>query len=111
MLPPDMQGPPAGGGGGDPIAALLAGAGAGGGGGTPPLPTEGTHGGGGSSLEQAIALLDQAVAEEADQEDQNVMRQCSAKLQQILAKDQAAQDAGLGGSVNPKAIRKQAGAY
>jgi hypothetical protein len=120
MLPQDMMaalggggGAPMGGGGLPPdMAALM-----GGGGGAPapaaaapPAPTDGSHGGGQDNLEQAIALLDQAIADEADQEDQQVMRQCSAKLQQILAKNQSEADAGLSGTVSPKALRKQVGA-
>jgi hypothetical protein len=75
-----------------------------------PLPTQGAPGGGEQALEQAIALLDEAIMAEADQEDQQVMRQCSAKLQQVLAKNQAEADAGLKGQVSPKAMRKQAAA-
>lgn len=119
MFPPDMQAAlmggaapqPAGGEGpfpGDIMAAL-------GGGGAPPeeaggapLPSEGAPGGGGEALEQVIALLDDAIMAEADQEDQNVMRQCSAKLQAILAKNQKEDDAALGGTVSPRAIRRQA---
>lgn len=120
MFPPDMMAAlaggaapqPAGGGGPMPadIAALL-------GGGGPPegmegegpvLPSDGAPGGGQDPLENAIALLDEAIAAEADQEDQNVMRQCSAKLQQILAKNQKEQDSMLGGQASPAGIRKQA---
>lgn len=123
MLPPDIaaqMGAPAGGGGGPmppDIGALMAAMGGGGGppegaeGEAPPLPSDGTHGGGQDPLEEAIALLDEAIAAEADQEDQQIMRQCSAKLQSVLAKNQAEADAGLKGQVSPKAIRKQAGAY
>lgn len=71
-------------------------------------PSDGSPGGGQDALEQAIALLDQAIAEEADQEDQQIMRQCSAKLQAVLAKNQADADAALGGKASPKAMRKQA---
>lgn len=115
MMPPDI-GALLGGGGGGPmppdIAALM-------GGGAPPeeaapegppLPSEGTPGGGADPLEEAIALLDEAIQLEADQEDQNVMRQCSAKLQAILAKNQKDADAAIGGKVSPGAMRKQAGA-
>jgi len=114
MFPPDMMAALQGGAGPQPaaggmppdIAALLGGGGEEAAG--PPLPSEGAPGGGGDSLEQAIALLDQAIAEEADQEDQNVMRQCSAKLQAILAKNQKEQDSMLSGSASPSGIRKVA---
>lgn len=74
-----------------------------------PGPSDGAPGGGQEALEQCIALLDQAILEESDQEDQQIMRQCSAKLQSVLAKNQAEADAALGGKVSPKAMRKQAG--
>ncbi|MDH4341241.1 MAG: hypothetical protein OEW47_12880 [Thermoleophilia bacterium] len=126
MFPPDMQQALMGGGGGPgapagpmppDIAALLGGAG-----GPPqegaPLPSDGAPGGGQDPLEEAIALLDEAIAAEADQEDQQVMRQCSAKLQQILAKNQAEEDSMLQGKSSPAGIRKsmagapaEAGAY
>ena len=107
MFPPDMMAALQGGAGPQPaaggmppdIAALLGGGGEEAAG--PPLPSEGAPGGGGDSLEQAIA-------EEADQEDQNVMRQCSAKLQAILAKNQKEQDSMLSGSASPSGIRKVA---
>jgi hypothetical protein len=111
MLPPDIMaamggGAPEGGGGLPPdLAGLLGG---GGGGEGPPLPSDGAPGAGGDPLEQAIALLDEAIAAEADQEDQQVMRQCSAKLQSVLAKNQAEADAGMKGQVSPRAMRKQA---
>jgi hypothetical protein len=115
MLPPDIMAAMGGGGGegaGLPpdIASLLGGGGAPPGAEGPPLPSDGVPGGGQDPLEQAIALLDEAIAAEADQEDQQIMRTCSAKLQQVLAKNQADQDAGLGGQVSPRAMRKQAGA-
>jgi hypothetical protein len=116
MFPPDMAAAlggggadPSGGGGLPPDLATLLG-GAGGAPEGPPLPTEGEHGGGQDNLEQAIALLDQAIQEEADQEDQAVMRQCSAKLQQILAKNQKEADAMMGGSASPGGVRKAAAA-
>lgn len=109
MLPEDLMAGLAGGGGplpGDMMAGLgpapeeAEGA---------PLPSDGNPGGGSAALEEAIALLDEAAAAESDQEDQQIIRQCSAKLQSILAKNQADEDAALGGKVSPKAIRKQAG--
>ncbi len=118
MMAPDIAAMLGGGGGapeagpGGPmppdIAALL-------GGGAPapedtgaPLPSEGTPGGGADPLEQAIAFLDDAIQAEADQEDQAVMRQCSAKLQSVLAKNQKEQDAMLQGQSSPSGIRKAA---
>ena len=122
MFPEDMMAALGGGGGGAPaggpmppdIAALLAQ----GGGGAPmeeeglgaPLPSEGTPGGGQDPLEAAIALLDEAIAAEADQEDQQVMRQCSAKLQSVLAKNQKEQDGMLQGQSSPSGIRKASAA-
>jgi len=117
MMPQDMAamlGGGGGGGGGLPpdLAALL-------GGGAPPeaaegegppLPSDGSAGGGGDTLEQAIALLDKAIAEEADHEDQQIMRQCSAKLHQILAKAQAEADKMMGGQASPGGMRKAAAA-
>jgi hypothetical protein len=118
MIPPDIAaalgggGAPQGGGGLPPdIGALLGAAG-----GAPaddggaPLPSDGSPGGGQDALEQAIALLDQAIQDEADQEDQNVMRQCSAKLHTILAKNQKEADAMMGGSLSPAGARKAAAA-
>ena len=117
MFPPDMAAALGGGGAPDPsgggglppdLMAML------GGGGAPeagaPLPTEGAPGGGQDALEQAIALLDQAIQDEADQEDQQVMRQCSAKLHTILAKNQKEADAMMGGSMSPGGARKAAAA-
>jgi hypothetical protein len=106
-------------GGGDPgggmppdIAALL------GGGGAPPEAApagppgimDGEFGGGEEALTAALDALQAAIDAEADQEDVQVMLQCQTKLQQILAKNQSEADAGVGGSVSPKAMRKQAGA-
>jgi len=125
MFPPDMQAalmgggapqPAAGGGMPPDVGGLLAALGGGGGAPPdagaegPPLPSDGSPGGGQDALEQAIALLDDATAAEADQEDQQVMRQCSAKLHQILAKNQKEQDAMLGGKASPSGIRKSAAA-
>lgn len=116
MLPPDIASALGGAPGGDAlppdIAALL-------GGGAPPegaegpaLPSikDGAFGGGEEALTAALDALQAAIDAEADQEDIQVMLQCQAKLQQILAKNQAEADAGVGGSVSPKAMRKQAGA-
>ncbi len=121
MLPPDMMqdptmappGPPGMGGGGLPpdLGALL-------GGSAPPAEappaepagiTEGTPGGGEEALTEALDLLQVAIDAEADQEDVQVMLACQTKLQGILAKNQADADAAMGGKVNPKAMRKQAG--
>lgn len=122
MLPPDMSqlisqgGDPAAAQGPMPpdIGAMLDGLGGGmpapeEGQEAPPGPSDGSPGGGADELEQAIALIDQAIQKDSDQEDQQVMRKCVAQLQAILAKDQADADAALGGKVSPKAIRKQAG--
>ena len=118
MLPPDMLGAqapgpaPAPGMGGDPIAALM---GAMGGGGAPPeeagLPSvkDGTPGGGEEALVLALDALQDAIDAEADQEDIQVMLQCQAKLQQILAKNQAEADKAMGGGASPSAMRKMAG--
>ena len=115
MMPPDMMGamgagaPPAGGGGLPPdLASLL------GGGGAPaeaPLPsiTDGQHGGGQEALVTALDALQDAIDAEADQEDIQVMLQCQAKLQAILAKDQKAADSAMGGNLPPAAARKMAG--
>ena len=117
MMPPDIGALLGGGGGGAPapgggmppdIGAML-------GGGAPedtgaPLPTEGEHGGGADALEQTISFLQDAIDAEADQEDVQVMLQCQAKLQGILAKNQKDTDAMLGGTASPSGIRKAAGA-
>lgn len=116
MLPPDLMAALGGGGGGglppDLGAAL---------GGMPSLPAEATegpppggvkdgqYGGGEEALTAAIDAIQAAIDSEADQEDIQVMLQCQTKLQQILAKNQSESDAGVGGSVSPKAMRKQAG--
>lgn len=118
MLPEDMMAMLGGGGGGAPapgggplppdLMALM-------GGGAAPAPeeeaasiTDGAPGGGEDALVEAIDLLQIAIDNEADQEDVQVMLQCQAKLQQILAKNQSEADAALGGKVSPKAIRKMA---
>ena len=129
MLPPDiaaqMQGggaPPQGGGGMPPdIGALMAMMGGQGGppeaaeGEAGPSIVDGEHGGGEDALVLALDALQDAIDAEADQEDIQVMLQCQAKLQGVLAKNQKDADAALGGSVNPKAVRKMApsaeGAY
>lgn len=97
-------------GGEDPIAALLAGGGA-------PAPepgrpsvAEGAPGGGEDPLIAAIDLIQEAIDAEADQEDVQIMLQCQAKLQQILAKNQAEGDQMLQGKLSPRGMRKaQAG--
>lgn len=116
MLPPDiaaqMGGPaPGAEAGGLPpdLMALL-----GGGGGAPPeeapLPgiKDGAPGGGEEALTVAIDSIQEAIDAESDQEDIQVMLQCQAKLQGILAKNQADADKALGGQVSPKAVRKMA---
>ena len=116
MLPPDMMGAapgpaPAPGMGGDPIAALM---GAMGGGGAPPEEaaapsiTDGAPGGGEEALVLALDALQDAIDNEADQEDIQVMLQCQAKLQGILAKNQSEADKAMGGGASPAATRKMA---
>ena len=116
MLPPDMMGAapgpaPGPGGGGDPIAALM---GAMGGGGAPPAEagapsiTDGAPGGGEDALVLALDALQDAIDNEADQEDIQVMLQCQAKLQSILAKNQSEADKAMGGGASPSATRKMA---
>lgn len=121
MMPPDMGAPPAdpaAGGGGMPpdLMALLGG----GGGGAPaeagaPSITDGAPGGGEDALVLALDALQDAIDNEADQEDIQVMLQCQAKLQSILAKNQAEADKAMGGGASPSATRKMAasvgGAY
>jgi len=114
MMPPDMSaalggGAPAPAAGGLPpdIGALL-------GGGAAPdqsLPSikDGTHGGGEEALTTALDALQDAIDNEADQEDIQVMLQCQAKLQGILAKNQKEADSAMGGSLGPSAARKMAG--
>jgi hypothetical protein len=120
MMPPDIMAalgggggaPPGAGGGGLPpdIMAALGGPPEAAEGEGAPLPTDGTHGGGGDPLEAAIALLQDAIDAEADQEDVQVMLQCQTKLQGILAKNQKDTDAMLGGTASPSGIRKATGA-
>jgi len=118
MLPPDIMAAMGGGGGGGAmppdIAALM-----GGGGGAPPMApeeegppsiVEGEPGGGEDSLVIALDALQDAIDAEADQEDIQVMLQCQAKLQGVLAKNQKDADAAMGGKVTPGAMRKQASA-
>ena len=118
MLPEDIMAAMGGGGGGGgpmppDIAALM------GGGGVPPEAaegeappsiTDGTPGGGEDSLVLALDALQDAIDAEADQEDIQVMLQCQAKLQAVLAKNQKDADAAMGGKVTPGAMRKQASA-
>jgi len=115
MLPEDIMAAMGGGGGGGgpmppDIAALM-----GGGappeaaeGEAPPSITDGTPGGGEDSLVIALDALQDAIDAEADQEDIQVMLQCQAKLQGVLAKNQKDADAAMGGKVTPGAMRKQA---
>jgi len=106
-MPPDIGALMAamGGGGAPPEAGAEAG----------PSIVDGEHGGGEDALVLALDALQDAIDAEADQEDIQVMLQCQAKLQGVLAKNQKDADAALGGSVNPKAVRKMApsaeGAY
>jgi hypothetical protein len=116
MMPPDIAGmmggaapQPAAGGLPPEIAAMM------GGGEAPvaeeePLPgvTDGMHGGGEDALVMAIDMIQEAIDGEADQADIQVMLKAQTALQAILAKNQAETDKGLGGAVNPAAIRKQA---
>lgn len=115
MMPPDMAAAmgapapaPAAGGLPPDIGALLGG---GGGAADQSLPSvaDGTHGGGQEALVAAIDALQDAIDAEADQEDIQVMLQCQAKLQAILAKDQKAADSAMGGNLPPAAARKMAG--
>ena len=57
----------------------------------------------------ALDALQDAIDNEADQEDIQIMLQCQAKLQQILAKNQAEADKAMGGGASPAAMRKMAG--
>jgi hypothetical protein len=57
---------------------------------------------------ETYATIQDAIDAEADQEDIQVMLQCQAKLQSILAKNQKEADAALGGSASPRAIRRMA---
>jgi len=96
-IPPDML-------------AMLAG-GAGAGGPAPeeePLPSivDGEPGGGEDALVLALDALQDAIDAEADQEDIQIMLQCQAKLQQILAKNQSESDQMMAGKANPRALRK-----
>ena len=115
MMPPDMAGgappaDPAAGGMPPDIAGLMA---AMGGGGAPeeaPAPsiTDGAPGGGEEALVLALDALQDAIDNEADQEDVQVMLQCQAKLQSILAKNQSEADKAMGGGASPAATRKMA---
>jgi len=119
MMPPDIAAM-MGGGGGDPaggglppdLMALMGGGGAppeameGEAG--PPSVVEGQPGGGEEALVTAIDSIQDAIDAESDQEDIQVMLQCQAKLQGILAKNQQDADKALGGQASPKAVRKMA---
>lgn len=117
MLPPDLGammggGAPAPGpeaGGIPPDLAALMGGGAPVEEEAPPSITDGTPGGGSESLVIALDALQDAIDADTDQEDIQIMLQCQAKLQGILAKDQAAADSAMGGNLPPKAARKMAG--
>lgn len=87
----------------DIMAALL------GGGGEAPAPpsiAEGIPGGGEDALVLALDALQDAIDIESDQEDIQVMLQCQAKLQTILAKNQAEQDSMMAGKMSPRGIRR-----
>lgn len=101
-MPPDIAGLMAamGGGGGAPPEAME--------GEGPPSIVEGEHGGGEDALVNALDSLQDAIDAEADQEDIQVMLQCQAKLQAILAKNQKDADASMGGATPPGAARKMA---
>ncbi len=75
-----------------------------------PSVVEGTPGGGEDPLTEAIDLIQEAIDAEADQEDIQTMLQCQAKLQQILAKNQAENDSMMQGKSSPRGLRKAAGA-
>jgi hypothetical protein len=115
MMPPDMGYPGA-------TSGLAPAPGAGGGlppdlsahvgGGDAPAPasgSDGEHGGGQDALVNAIDSIQDAIDAEADQEDIQVMLQCQAKLQAILAKNQKDADSAMGGNLAPAAARKMAG--
>jgi hypothetical protein len=118
MMPPDMAGAgappadPAAGGGMPPdmagLMALLGGGGEAPAEEGPPSITEGTPGGGEEALTIALDSLQDAIDAEADQEDIQIMLQCQAKLQQILAKNQSEADKAMGGGASPAATRKMA---
>lgn len=72
----------------------------------PPSITDGTHGGGEDALVMALDALQDAIDAEADQEDIQIMLQCQAKLQQILAKNQSESDSMMGGKLSPRGLRK-----
>lgn len=112
-VPPDLmaalQGggaPPAPDAGGLPpdLMALLGGGGAEQAAG--PSIVDGSPGGGEEALTTAIDAIQDAIDAEADQEDIQVMLQCQAKLQSILAKNQSEQDGMMQGKASPKGIRK-----
>lgn len=71
---------------------------------------DGAPGGGEEALVVAIDAIQDAIDSEADQEDIQVMLQCQAKLQQILAKNQAEQDSMMSGKMSPRGLRKATGA-
>lgn len=67
---------------------------------------DGAPGGGEDPLIDAIDLIQEAIDAESDQEDIQVMLQCQAKLQQILAKNQAEADGMMQGKASPRGIRR-----
>ena len=95
-IPPDMMALLGGGGAAPPPE------------GEAPLPsiTDGAPGGGEDALVLALDALQDAIDAESDQEDIQVMLQCQAKLQQILAKNQSEGDQMMAGKMNPRALRK-----
>jgi len=123
-VPPEIMQALMGGGGGAPqggapglppelMAELGGGAppeGAEGEGPVPPSVADGKPGGGEDSLVTAIDAIQDAIDAEADQEDIQVMLQCQAKLQSILAKNQKEADSMMGGKASPSGMRKAAGA-
>jgi len=116
MMPEDMMAALMGGGGGAPpggggpmpedmMAALGGGAEA-----APvgPSVVEGAPGGGEDPLIVAIDAIQAAIDAESDQEDIQVMLQCQAKLQSILASNQKDADSAMQGKTTPKSVRKMA---
>lgn len=95
-IPPDMLAMLAGGGGEAPLEEEA------------PLPSivDGKPGGGEDALVLALDALQDAIDAESDQEDIQIMLQCQAKLQQILAKNQSEGDQMMAGKANPRALRK-----
>jgi len=97
-IPPDLMAMLGGGGGMPPEAGMEQEAG--------PSIVDGEPGGGEDALVLALDALQDAIDNEADQEDIQVMLQCQAKLQQILAKNQAEADSMMQGKMTPRGLRK-----